>query len=408
MILSFSYAKAIKREHYHTSSADMETYVWSSDPDKNYDEESPLLFGEFHESWHELYLHFNLDDRPENWTKARISFKVDWIILSDNINISVILIEDSWNENSLTWNNKPSHAEIIKTTKVSEGQTYYFDVSGYASGSDISVCINSSDVQQRGLGAISQSPELTWTYEEFAWINVTSPNNSSLNLLGGDKYDINWDSEGTIDKVKIELYKNNQFEREIKDSASNNGNFKWTIPMETNLYGSGFSIKILDINDDQVYNYSNTFSITQKIRITKPTSSDKLNGTQQFSIEWICLDTIDNVKIELYEGTTSIDTVTENTEADGYYTWTVPNGTSYNGSDFKIKISDTSNTNIYMFSEEFTITPYITPETDDNNSGDSSNGNPNQFLIFIPYMILALVILVGISIAIILSKKKGY
>lgn len=409
LFLSIPKVKAIEREHSTTSEANKDTYVWSSEGYTNFDEENPLLFGEFHQTWHEIYVHFNLNDKPENWSKAELNFMVDWLILSQEVNVSLVLIQDPWNEALLTWNNRPSHSEIIKTFSVRENSQYIVDITKYITGEGISLCINASDNNQKGLGAISKIPQIKWTYNELAWINVTKPINSTKELMGGEQLDIEWTSVGSIENVALELYKGDIFFNTILKTTDNDGLYTWKIPEVNDLHGSNFSIRISDVEDNRVYNFSSSFSIEQKIVILKPSQSENLIGTENFTIRWNCIDSIKDVKIELCKEEESIKTIAENTQSDGYYEWIVPNGTHYNGTNFQIKISDISNSKNFMFSEEFTIHPKIDSETNNNSDepGDRNNDGAG-LLIFLPYMILALVVLIGISIALVLQRKDKF
>jgi hypothetical protein len=87
----------------------------------------------------------------------------------------VSLVETSWGESSITWNNKPFHGEIIKKLNMTEEKTYNINVSDYIEGDGISICINTSASSGVKLGTLkssegydseSDAPRLIWTYED--------------------------------------------------------------------------------------------------------------------------------------------------------------------------------------------------------------------------------------------------
>ncbi len=64
------------------------------------------------------------------------------------------------------------------------------------------------------------------------------------------------------------------------------------------------------------------------------------------------------VKIDLYKGGTLKQTIAESTENDGSYLWTVDPSLE-DGTDYKVRISSTSDSTVYGESEEFTIREMI-------------------------------------------------
>ena len=63
---------------------------------------------------------------------------------------------------------------------------------------------------------------------------------------------------------------------------------------------------------------------------------------------------ISDIKIELYKGTTLTETIVSETENDGSYTWQVSSSLA-NGSDYKVRVSCSSDANVYGESSSFSI-----------------------------------------------------
>ncbi|MGQ4874818.1 MAG: DUF7594 domain-containing protein [Promethearchaeia archaeon] len=153
--------------------ADKDSYVSSGYPTTNYGGKDWFITGYYITDFCEAYFHFSFDDKPDNWKKAEIS--LDFYSISETFEISVVLITENWDELSITWMNKPKHAEIIQNITVAEEKIYKIDISDYIEGrSDISICINASNVFQtghiqgssrEGYFSDEDAPQLIWTYE---------------------------------------------------------------------------------------------------------------------------------------------------------------------------------------------------------------------------------------------------
>ena len=113
-----------------------------------------------------------------------------------------------------------------------------------------------------------------------------------------------------------------------------------------------------------MYDYSNSnFTIEPEefITVTAPNGGNSLEPGRSYYLDWE--DNIsENVKIELYKGSTFNRTISSSTSSDGRHVWAVPTSIT-SGSDYKIKISSVSDSSLYDYSDSnFTI------EADDSNS----------------------------------------
>ncbi|MFW9969017.1 MAG: Ser-Thr-rich GPI-anchored membrane family protein [Candidatus Odinarchaeota archaeon] len=90
-------------------------------------------------------------------------------------------------------------------------------------------------------------------------LNITTP--SVINSWETkETYQITWTSTGNLTNVKIELFKNSMLELEIVSNTPNDGSYSWIIP--TSLENSTkYQIKITDLLNSSVYDYSDLFEI---------------------------------------------------------------------------------------------------------------------------------------------------
>jgi len=93
-----------------------------------------------------------------------------------------------------------------------------------------------------------------------------------------------------------------------------------------------------------------------KITVTRPNDSDNCSCLGSYKIRWNASDSIINMKIELYNGSEYIKDLNEITKNDGVYTWTISNDHYYtNGTQYRIKISDYNDRDVYDYSDYFGI-----------------------------------------------------
>jgi hypothetical protein len=261
--------RGITRDGTISTVAEKDAYVETYNPTSNNGGKDWLIFGNYIVGWNEAYLSFSFSDKPAGWTKAEIS--IDMYSVSETFTVSVSLINDTWDEYTINWINKPIHREVITTFTVAESKIYKIDITDYIEGrNSISICVNASDYLQTGYvqgnskeGAYSSEdfPQLIWTYPETVEITVTSPT-SSDNWQDYNSYSITWTSIGPISHVIIQLYKGTTFVEDITYLyTENDGDYSFYVYSSENYDGTDYRIKITDYDDANVYDYSDYFSM---------------------------------------------------------------------------------------------------------------------------------------------------
>ncbi len=95
---------------------------------------------------------------------------------------------------------------------------------------------------------------------------------------------------------------------------------------------------------------------TQKtITVTSPGGGESWAAGSTHTITWTWVGSIANVKIELYKGSSKMSTITSATVNDGSHNWTL-SGSLTAGSNYTIKITDTSTSAISDSGNVFSIT----------------------------------------------------
>jgi len=93
----------------------------------------------------------------------------------------------------------------------------------------------------------------------FPAITVTSPISTS-SWEKGTFNNITWISNGPFEYVKIELYLNGIFEREIVSNTNNDGYLLWLTPSNP-PHSTQYQIKITDVSNSNWFNFSANFEI---------------------------------------------------------------------------------------------------------------------------------------------------
>ncbi|KKL66280.1 hypothetical protein LCGC14_2146570 [marine sediment metagenome] len=261
----------ITREKSISSIADNDTYVDTANAISNYGGVNNLmtgfsLFGEIREA----YFHFNFDDKPSDYIRAEISLEF-WGV-SQTMNFTVCLIEESWDEYSMTYLNKPSKGQTIGNLIIVSSGIYTIDITSLISGRtniSVSVYIEFDNyindyayiTSREGYYLIEDAPQLLWISTETAEITVTNPT-SSDNWQDFNTYTITWSSVGLISNVKIELFKASSLIEDLTILyTANDGNYEFYVASYANYLGSDYRIKISDYDDSNVYDFSDYFSL---------------------------------------------------------------------------------------------------------------------------------------------------
>lgn len=184
-------------------------------------------------------------------------------------------------------------------------------------------------------------------------ITVSSPS-SGETWYKGESYTIRWDSENAGSYVKIQ-YKLGSSYYTIISSTYNDGSYSWLIP-STLSSSSSYQIKITSTSDSSIYGHSGYFSIGERsITITSPSGGETWYRGETYTITWTSENAGSHVRIQYKIGyNTYYYTIVSSTSNDGSYEWAIPNSLSLS-SQYKIKITSYTYSNVYDISEYFSI-----------------------------------------------------
>lgn len=164
-----------------------DSFVDSGEPDRNRGSYRFLNSGKWAGEDREMqaYISFNISSVSSEWTKAKLSLTY-WLTLK-TVDVDIVRISSNWNEESITWNNKPDHDSTLLTMTVSESTetTKLLDLSSHLEWDFInnrevfSVCIHMPVNQGAAVGAISKEyveyPSSKWPRLIFSFPSPTIP-----------------------------------------------------------------------------------------------------------------------------------------------------------------------------------------------------------------------------------------
>ncbi len=220
-------------------------------------------------------------------------------------------------------------------------------------------------------------------------ITVTAPNGADTWMRGTTKT-VTWDYTGNPGStMKIVLMKGTTEVGTIKDSTSigsgGKGSYTWPISA-SGTTGSDYKVSVQSISQPTIKDTSDNYfaissgtsstpsptpspssSPSSSITVTSPDRGETLKKGTSPQITWEYTGSPGSaVKIELLKGSSVSQTLSASTSNDGTFTsWTIPS-TFASGTDYRIRITSTTNTAITDTSNNyFTIT-----------SGTSSTPSP--------------------------------
>lgn len=100
--------------------------------------------------------------------------------------------------------------------------------------------------------------------------------------------------------------------------------------------------------------YVDLDTVPKSISVSSPTSSDVLEMGSSWWIYWSSEGGVSNVDIELWKGGSYVQDITSSTSDDGSHLWFLP-AVLTPGSDYTIKVIDSSDAGVYDYSDQFTI-----------------------------------------------------
>jgi len=174
VIFNIGSASAIKTTSDYASA---DTYARSDLPDQNEGTYEKVIVG-FNPSYlynYSGYFRFSLSNQPSNLIKTEISLYINNHDSGSNLQIiKVSLVEESWDENTLNYNNKPSPGNFITNLSITFDGYYSIDITQLVSGrNNISISLEgyvnvslADYIEINSREHTFDSPRIVWNYDD--------------------------------------------------------------------------------------------------------------------------------------------------------------------------------------------------------------------------------------------------
>ena len=227
--------------------------------------------------------------------------------------------------------------------------------SNQASGSDYKISITSTS-----------NTSLTDSSDNFFTVlgpsvTVTSPNGGESVPVGTTRT-IAWTYSGDPGYLRIELLKAGSVVATLNSYASKGsngaGSYNWTVP-SNQAPGTDYKIRITSTSSASLTDTSDNFFavLGPSVTVTSPNGGESVSAGTNKTITWKYTgDPGYFLKIELLKAGTVVKTLnsyaSKGSNGVGSYNWTIPSSQA-SGSDYKIRITSTSNSSLTDTSDDF-------------------------------------------------------
>ncbi len=174
---------------------------------------------------------------------------------------------------------------------------------------------------------------------------ITSPN-SGEQLVAGLRYQIEWDTEGSVATVRIDLLKGGVENATVTTSAINTGSYNWTVRNNQTI-GSDYGIRVQSTDGTDVSDETDApLSITGSLTLTNLEENERLVAGTTEDIRWTSTGAgLGYLSLDLYKNGSFSRSITPGTVDDGSFEWSIPENMTL-GSDYKIRIVSTSHPSV--------------------------------------------------------------
>lgn len=152
--------------------------------------------------------------------------------------------------------------------------------------------------------------------------------------------------------VKIKLFMNEEFDRWIAGSTSNDGSYTWRVPKD--LMGWGYRIQIYSVSDFSMIDLGDQFTVGYTgFTISSPNGGESWAPGSKHTITWSHgAGSGVTVKIKLYKGGVFNRWICGGTENDGSFSWRLPVDLPL-ADDYEVQIYSATDSNRLDFSNAY-------------------------------------------------------
>jgi hypothetical protein len=208
------------------------------------------------------------------------------------------------------------------------------------------------------------------------FVNLVYPNGDNI-IQAGSVDTIRWERSNSVTQLRIDYSTNNgtTWTNIVASTNASTLAYQWNVP---SIPTSNALIRISDAASNlRIKDSSNSVFTINSLQVLTPNGNEELIAGGETTIGWAASSNITSVNIDLLENDLFRQSIATNVNASlGSFTWSVPATLFSNGKNFKVRVSNTSNSNVFDLSDSnFTVKRIViqSPITADNWQANTTN-----------------------------------
>ena len=155
--------------HERLINVEKDSYVYDYHPDNNYGTNEYLRVGNYQYGKFQTFYFFNISSLPDGWSEGKIHVKFDYG--SEMVDIGANLTFESWDEMTITWNNKPK-ASVYRGHILCDGFDFWIPLErDHIINEGVGVCLYAKGGEADG-HIRGNSREGASSNNDIAWIEL--------------------------------------------------------------------------------------------------------------------------------------------------------------------------------------------------------------------------------------------
>jgi hypothetical protein len=208
------------------------------------------------------------------------------------------------------------------------------------------------------------------------FVNLSYPNGDNI-IQAGSIDTIRWERSNSVTQLRIDYSTNNgtTWSNIVASTNASTLAYQWNVP---SIPTSNALIRISDAASNlRIKDSSDAVFTINSLQVLTPNGNEEYLAGNQTNIQWNSSSNITLLNLDLLENDVFKQSIATNVDASlGSFTWSIPASLFSNGKNFKVRISNASNSNVFDLSDSnFTVKRIViqSPITADNWQANTTN-----------------------------------
>ena len=134
--------------YYRKLNVNQDAYVYEYHPNTNFGQDTRVFVGNYEFGKAEAYYQFDISEVSDGWKEAKLEVRFDFA--SYPVNVGVCMIYESWDESTITWNNRPNRTALFGHI-LCDGFNFHASVKPkHFVNSEITICLYGRGAEKDG------------------------------------------------------------------------------------------------------------------------------------------------------------------------------------------------------------------------------------------------------------------